>query len=120
MADKHTWKNGEIITADLLNAMSGYVDDKVNAIPAGPTGKSAYEVAVAGGYKGTETEWVASLKGAKGDKGDTGATGVQGETGPQGLKGDKGDKGDDAVINVVTQAEYDALTDKSGVYFVEG
>lgn len=32
----------------------------------------------------------------------------------------KGDKGDDAVINVVSQAEYDALTDKSGVYFIEG
>lgn len=37
-----------------------------------------------------------------------------------GLKGDKGDKGDDAVINVVTQAQYDALADKSGVYFIEG
>ncbi|GAW63073.1 34.8 kda protein [Ligilactobacillus acidipiscis DSM 15836] len=32
----------------------------------------------------------------------------------------KGDKGDDAVINIVSQAEYDALTDKSGVYFIEG
>ncbi len=58
MTDKHIWANGELITADLLNGMSSYVDDKVNAI----TGKSAYEVAVAGGYTGTETEWVASLK----------------------------------------------------------
>ena len=33
---------------------------------------------------------------------------------------DKGDKGDNAVINIVTQAQYDALTDKSGVYFIEG
>lgn len=32
----------------------------------------------------------------------------------------KGDKGDAAVINVVTQAQYNALTDKSGVYFIEG
>ena len=102
MTEKHIWENGEIITADLLNAMSGYVDDKVNAIPAGPMGKSAYEVAVAGGYKGTETEWVASLKGVKGDKGDT------------------GEKGKDAVINIVSQADYDALADKSGVYFIEG
>lgn len=33
-------------------------------------GDSAYEVAVKNGYKGTEKEWVASLKGEKGDKGD--------------------------------------------------
>ncbi|MDA5389059.1 hypothetical protein [Loigolactobacillus backii] len=28
--------------------------------------------------------------------------------------------GDAAVINIVTQAQYDALTDKTGVYFIEG
>lgn len=32
----------------------------------------------------------------------------------------KGDKGNDAVINVISQAEYDALADKTGVYFIEG
>ena len=32
----------------------------------------------------------------------------------------KGDKGNDAVINIVTQAQYNALTDKSGVYFIKG
>ena len=36
------------------------------------------------------------------------------------IKGPKGDKGDDAVINVISQANYDALSDKSGVYFIEG
>jgi len=36
------------------------------------------------------------------------------------IKGDKGDPGKDAVINVVTQAEYDALTDKSGLYVIQG
>ena len=35
MTEKHIWENGETITADLLNGMSSYVDDKVNAIPAG-------------------------------------------------------------------------------------
>lgn len=39
---------------------------------------------------------------------------------PRGAKGDKGDKGDDAVINVISQANYDALVDKSGIYFIEG
>lgn len=45
---------------------------------------------------------------------------LRGPQGIQGPKGDKGDKGDDAVINVISQAEYDALTDKTGVYFIEG
>lgn len=33
MTDKHIWKNGETITADLLNGMSDYADEKVDAIP---------------------------------------------------------------------------------------
>lgn len=33
-------------------------------------GKSAYEVALANGFDGTETEWLESLQGDKGDKGD--------------------------------------------------
>lgn len=37
----------------------------------GPVGKSAYQVAVDGGFKGTEAEWLASLKGAKGEAGTT-------------------------------------------------
>ena len=39
---------------------------------------------------------------------------------PQGDKGDKGDKGKDAVVNIVTQAQYDALTDKTGLYVIQG
>ena len=75
-------------------------------VVSGIDGASAYEIAVADGFVGTESEWLASLKGeqgdtgAKGDKGDkgdtgaTGATGAQGIQGIQGVKGDKGDKGD--------------------------
>ena len=36
-------------------------------------GKSAYAIAVAHGYTGTESEWLESLKGPKGDKGDEGS-----------------------------------------------
>ena len=63
----------------------------------GAAGKSAYQIAVASGFDGTEQAWLASLKGEKGDKGDTGATGAKGEkgdTGAAGAKGEKGDKGD--------------------------
>lgn len=65
----------------------------------GDQGLSAYQVAVNAGFSGSVDQWLASLVGAKGDTGD---------------------KGDDAVINIISQADYDALADKSGVYFIEG
>lgn len=36
-------------------------------------GKSAYAIAVAHGYTGTESEWLESLRGPKGDRGDEGS-----------------------------------------------
>lgn len=63
-------------------------------------GESAYDIAVKHGFKGTEEEWYASLKGDKGetgdkgDKGQTGDKGDKGETGDAGQKGETGDKGD--------------------------
>ena len=68
----------------------------------GVAGKSAYQIAVDNGYVGTESTWVASLKGVKGDKGDTGAQGPKGdkgdtgEQGPQGIQGDAGNDGKSA------------------------
>ena len=59
----------------------------------GVAGKSVYQIAVDNGYVGTESTWIASLKGVKGDKGDTGAQGPKGDKGEQGPKGDKGDTG---------------------------
>jgi hypothetical protein len=38
----------------------------------GKDGASAYDIAVKNGFKGTEGEWITSLKGEKGDKGDRG------------------------------------------------
>lgn len=40
--------------------------------------KNAYQIAIENGFTGTETEWLASLKGDKGDKGDRGYTPVKG------------------------------------------
>lgn len=66
----------------------------------GIQGLSAYQVAVQHGFKGTEAEWLISLKGEKGetgpkgDKGDTGEKGATGERGPQGLQGERGLQGD--------------------------
>jgi hypothetical protein len=56
-------------------------------------GKSAYELAVSGGYSGTQSQWLASLVGPKGDKGDTGDTGPQGPAGTNGTNGTNGATG---------------------------
>lgn len=53
----------------------------------GRQGNSAYEVALANGYIGTESQWLASLKGEKGDKGAKGDRGEKGEKGDTGLTG---------------------------------
>ena len=72
------------------------------------------------------------IQGPKGDKGDIGPQGPKGDTGIQGPKGDKGDigpqgntgpqgtSGKDAVIKVITQAQYDSLTDRTGLYVIQG
>ncbi len=63
----------------------------------GNTGASAYDVAKANGFEGTEAEWLASLKGEKGDTGAQGIQGEKGDTGAQGIQGEKGDKGDQGI-----------------------
>ena len=56
-------------------------------------GQSAYALAVQLGFIGSESAWIASLKGAKGDKGDTGAQGPEGATGATGPQGPQGPTG---------------------------
>ncbi len=84
-----------------LTSLQGQID----ALPGGggADGKSAYDIAVDNGYTGSQSQWLASLKGDKGDVGATGAQGAQGvkgdkgdvgATGAQGAQGVKGDKGD--------------------------
>lgn len=71
----------------------------------------------------TDMSGATGIKGDKGEQGIQGIQGIQGEQGKQGIQGIQGEKGSDgkdAVINVVTQAEYDALPDKTGVYFIGG
>ena len=59
----------------------------------GPQGKSAYQVAVDAGYVGSESEWLASLKGEKGDQGPKGEPGEPGKQGPKGEPGETGKQG---------------------------
>ena len=46
----------------------------------GPTGLSAYDVAVANGFNGTKTDWLLTIKGAKGDVGPEGPKGEEGKS----------------------------------------
>jgi hypothetical protein len=103
--------------------------------PKGDPGKSAYQVAVDNGFVGTESGWLASLKGEQGPagqdgadgqqgpKGDTGEQGERGEQGIQGEPGPAGANGQDVQKFYGSQADYDALpSDKltNGVeHFIE-
>lgn len=73
----------------------------------GQDGKSAYQIAVANGYSGNESQWLASLKGRDGSPGRDGKNGLSAYELAEGelqfgtvgkwlasLKGAKGDKGD--------------------------
>lgn len=63
----------------------------------GSDGLSAYEVAVANGFVGSETDWLESLRqgpvGPKGDKGDQGEPGEPGKDGKDGEQGPMGPAG---------------------------
>lgn len=113
--DNHTHSMSDIdgLTAALENVMVG---------KDGADGKSAYEIAVDGGFTGTESEWLSSLVGPKGDQGDQGLPGSDGLPGEDGksayqvavdggfvgtesewlssLVGPKGDKGEDGTANI--------------------
>ena len=66
-------------------------------------GKSAYAIAVAHGFRGTEQEWLDSLKGLQGPQGEPGPIGdpfTYADFTPEqleALKGPKGDKGEDGL-----------------------
>ena len=118
---------GSAFTA--VNTKLTSLQSQIDALPGGggADGKSAYEIAVDSGYGGSQSQWLASLKGdvgatgaqgvqgIKGDKGDVGATGAQGA---QGIKGDVGAQGKStyevAVDNGYNGTEQDWLTSQSG------
>jgi len=61
------------------------LNDRVSSLEeggsAGADGKSAYEIALENGFEGTQSEWLASLKGADGQDGQDGAAGANGADG---------------------------------------
>ncbi len=83
----HKWSDGELITAERLNALE---NGAAEPGPAGPKGDKGDPGAA--GAKGDKGDPGAA--GPKGDKGDPGAAGAKGDKGDPGAAGPKGDKGD--------------------------
>lgn len=83
----------------------------------GAPGASAYEVAVANGFEGTEEEWLASLvgpegpEGPQGPAGTDGTDGADGARGPAGADGADGADGDPGVVQAVTAGTGIAVDD---------
>ena len=84
---------------------------------AGANGKSAYEVAVANGYTGTQAQWLASLKGADGAPGKDGSNGKDGQTWQPYIADDKhwhirliNNVDMPAIVGVITQGNANDLT----------
>lgn len=59
----------------------------------GLDGHSAFEIAQRGGYLGSESEWIASLKGKDGRDGKDGVSGLDGKDGQDGQNGQTGSAG---------------------------
>lgn len=83
----------------------------------GDDGKSAYEVAVANGYTGTQAQWLASLKGADGVPGKDGSNGKDGQTWQPYIADDKhwhirliNNVDMPAIVGVITQGDANDLT----------
>ena len=67
---KTKWVNDSepaINAANLNKIEKGIADAHAIAATPGKDGKSAYQIAVDNGFEGSESEWLASLKGDKGD-----------------------------------------------------
>ena len=93
------WYEVEVNPGEHSETIIGYDEDGAKVFKLFPEGQdgivtyeefvdSAYKIAVAHGFEGTEEEWLVSLKGEQGVQGSQGVQGIKGE------KGDKGDKGD--------------------------
>lgn len=94
-------KGVDYLTPDDVKEISDKVLEQVEAGTKGEDGKSAYQIALDEGFEGSETEWLASLKGADGRNGIDGINGTNGKDGTNGINGKTPVKG----VDYFTQAE---------------
>ncbi len=81
----------------------------------GPAGQSAYQLAVAEGFTGDETAWLASLVGATGPAGATGATGATGAQGIAGVAGTNGTNGTNGIDGAEGQRGLPGINGSNGI-----
>ena len=93
--DGEVWKEAPIAITAGMNGKDG------------KDGKSAYQIAVENGFEGSETDWLASLKGADGRNGIDGKDGTNGTNGKDGKDGTNGKDGKTPIkgVDYFTQAE---------------
>lgn len=86
------------------------------SLPKAIQGKSAYEIAVEEGFKGTKKEWLESLKGADGKNGENGKDGADGKDGINGANGTNGKDGADGKNGVDGKTPYI----QDGYWYIDG
>lgn len=89
-------------TAVVLSAKLDAMDEAIASAQAGADGASAYEIAVANGFEGSEEQWLASLVGATGATGEKGDKGDKGDTGETGAAGASGQNGTTVIVGTTT------------------
>ena len=73
----------------------------------GPAGASAYDIWLADGHTGTESDFLAWLRGADGEEGSDGSPGADGSDGSPGAPGADGLPGADGAPGVAGQSAYE-------------
>ena len=89
-----------------VDTLKGPKGDKGEPGATGADGRSAYQVWLDAGNKGTETDFITSLKGSQGPQGERGPQGPQGKQGEPGVAGPKGDKGDQGPQGIQGDSAY--------------
>ena len=132
-----SWVNSKQASADAAGFVLLGTDEPVSGKNVRPVGKSssgglavdvsglsAYEVAVANGFVGTEAAWLASLKGERGSKGEPGETGERGASAYE-LWQEEGNIGDEkaffaalgtSALATMYQSPPGVATDNANVY----
>lgn len=132
-----SWVNSKQASADAAGFVMLGTDEPVSGKNVRPVGKSssgglavdvsglsAYDIAVANGFVGTEAAWLASLKGERGSKGEPGETGERGASAYE-LWQEEGNIGDEkaffaalgtSALATMYQSSPGVATDNANVY----
>lgn len=94
-------KGVDYYTDEEIASIKEEIAKEVTVGAKGEDGKSAYQIALDEGFEGSETDWLASLKGKDGKDGINGTDGKPGKDGTNGVDGKTPVKG----VDYFTQAE---------------